>query len=65
MTIKVTDKPNALGTFRYDVFVGARGTTGYRLSHKDAVIAAREDEAMLATAASMERAKREAEEERE
>ena len=65
MSISVSAKPNSLNTFRYEARVGRRMTHGFRESEVKARDAAREDEGMLYTCASMERAEREAKEERE
>lgn len=47
MHITVSDKPNALGQYRYDVRAAGRATHGFRTSPTDARKAAGEDGSLL------------------
>lgn len=56
MYITVSEKPNALGTYRYDVRAAGRSTFGFRTTVNDARQAAKEDGSLLYLAASGDRA---------
>jgi hypothetical protein len=47
MHITVSAKPNALGTYRYDVRAAGRSTYGFRTTESAAQQAAREDGSLL------------------
>lgn len=47
MHITVSDKPNALGSYRYDVSANGRRTFGFRPSAQDARKAAQEDGSLM------------------
>jgi hypothetical protein len=56
MHITVSAKPNALGTYRYDVRAAGRSTYGFRTTESAAQQAAREDGSLLYLAGSSDRA---------
>lgn len=56
MHISIAEKPNALGTYRYDVRAAGRATFGFRATPSAAQQAAREDGSLLYLAGSGDRA---------
>lgn len=55
MQISIAAKPNALGSYRYDVRAGGRSTYGFRSTQIAAQQAAKEDGSLLYLAASGDR----------
>ena len=55
MHITISDKPNALGTYRYDVRAAGRATYGFRTTSTEARRAAQEDGSLLYLAGQSDR----------